>query len=433
LIMAEVGRQSAPQNADNGFQSTPGFQNAMAQPDNGAGTGLNQLDAGAQPNMFDAPPAGTQPPPAATQPYQPSPFDTRAANGPPITLTSQANPFGTAKDVPPLGASAQTSPAQFGVDPAMQTQLGRDPYAPLSSASQLGADTSGVAETAPLLGNQGYADGGLLPPDPNSSAAPAQPEKSASQDFIKEQEAIDDSERKDRRLHADGISLEGPIQADIKSMGPMLEQQVGEKSVDEILRMKQLAQTPVTLHVYAVGHAEAVQKINKVVEDILQIGGVFHGAIEVHEKEWSFGGTDDDGPGVFCCEPTRCSMHTYRESVYLGDCKKSGSEVEQILRHMLPDWAGKSYDLFHKNCCSFSTTFAQELGVGPIPEWVHRLAHAGSAIDDDAKAAITALHKVESSIAMGVHKSLTAIGMRGGPDKNKGQQRACRCCWYDFA
>merc|ERR1719174_2771948 len=38
------------------------------------------------------------------------------------------------------------------------------------------------------------------------------------------------------------------------------------------------AKTPVTLHVYAVGHAKAIQEINYVVENFLHEGGVFHGA-----------------------------------------------------------------------------------------------------------------------------------------------------------
>merc|ERR1719506_1036741 len=99
------------------------------------------------------------------------------------------------------------------------------------------------------------------------------------------------------------------------------------------------------------------------------MGGVFHAAIQVFDYEWSFGASRRPGSGVFCNEPCRCTMHTYSQSVYLGDCKLEPYEVEEILRDMLPDWEGRTYDLLHKNCCSFSDAFAKNLGVGPIPDW----------------------------------------------------------------
>ena len=49
-------------------------------------------------------------------------------------------------------------------------------------------------------------------------------------------------------------------------------------SEDDIKEMVKEAKTPVTLHVYAVGHAKAIQEINYVVENFLHEGGVFHGA-----------------------------------------------------------------------------------------------------------------------------------------------------------
>ena len=49
-------------------------------------------------------------------------------------------------------------------------------------------------------------------------------------------------------------------------------------SPDDIRDLMRDAKTPVTLHVYAVGHAKAIQEINYVVENFLHEGGVFHGA-----------------------------------------------------------------------------------------------------------------------------------------------------------
>ena len=52
----------------------------------------------------------------------------------------------------------------------------------------------------------------------------------------------------------------------------------GGASAEDIRDLMKDAKTPVTLHVYAVGHAKAIQEINYVVENFLHEGGVFHGA-----------------------------------------------------------------------------------------------------------------------------------------------------------
>ena len=53
-------------------------------------------------------------------------------------------------------------------------------------------------------------------------------------------------------------------------------------------------------------------------EDYLGIGGVFHGAVEVYHREWSYGATRKDQTGVFCCKPKLCPMHTYKQSIYMA-------------------------------------------------------------------------------------------------------------------
>ena len=72
---------------------------------------------------------------------------------------------------------------------------------------------------------------------------------------------------------------------------------------EDIKTMIKEAKTPVTLHVYAVGHAKAIQEINYVVENFLNEGGVFHGAIEVYGQEFSFGGCRQNKSGIFACKP----------------------------------------------------------------------------------------------------------------------------------
>ena len=117
------------------------------------------------------------------------------------------------------------------------------------------------------------------------------------------------------------------------------------------------------------------------------VGGVFHGAVEVCGKEreagvgtprrasgsayyacrrklldarrgaayrfrlarasaadvtprYSFGGCRTQTCGIFTCAPTKCPMHSYRESIYLGDCGLDFAQVQLILEEMGPRWRG---------------------------------------------------------------------------------------------
>ena len=167
------------------------------------------------------------------------------------------------------------------------------------------------------------------------------------------------------------------------SAGPRVELTAKERllgvPVANVLARACKARAPVFLHVYDVGHSSAVQNINAIG---VAGGGVFHGAIEVHGRELSFGGSRQDKCGIFACKPRQCPMHTYRESVYLGDCGLAKEQVQLILGGLKAGWMGPTYDLLRKNCCSFSREFALELGVGEVPSWIDRLAKWGTSLDN---------------------------------------------------
>lgn len=141
------------------------------------------------------------------------------------------------------------------------------------------------------------------------------------------------------------------------------------------------AKAPVILHVYDVGKDSRIHALNQVLP-ATGAGGIFHGAIEVHGREYSFGYAPRAMSGVFACQPQSCPMHTFRESIFLGDCHLTPSQVQAILRQIKPEWIANTYNLLEKNCCTFSNEFAIELGVGPIPEWVHALAHTAVALNE---------------------------------------------------
>mmetsp|Transcript_21246 Transcript_21246/g.58945 ORF Transcript_21246/g.58945 Transcript_21246/m.58945 type:complete len:104 (+) Transcript_21246:1935-2246(+) len=70
-------------------------------------------------------------------------------------------------------------------------------------------------------------------------------------------------------------------------------------------------------------------------------GGVFHGAVELDGREWSFGGCPA-GSGVYGFEPRKNPMYKFRETVDLGPTKKSKQEVKQILKRLKGEWSGPS-------------------------------------------------------------------------------------------
>jgi hypothetical protein len=160
------------------------------------------------------------------------------------------------------------------------------------------------------------------------------------------------------------------------SPGPRL----SDASRDSIRKSIALARTPVILHVYDVGNNAKVRGINSALP-FVGMGGIFHGGIEVYGREYSFGGSPNNVCGVFACKPAGCPIHTYRESIYLGDCCLDRHQVVAVLHRMKPEWMAPTYNLFSKNCCTFSNELATELGVGGIPDWVLALANIGAGLN----------------------------------------------------
>ena len=61
----------------------------------------------------------------------------------------------------------------------------------------------------------------------------------------------------------------------------------------------------------------------------------------------------------------------------------------------MDEWPGQRYDLLRHNCCSFSQTLCERLGVKDTPGWLHRLADTGAALAEDKKAIVHGLHVFE--------------------------------------
>ena len=59
-------------------------------------------------------------------------------------------------------------------------------------------------------------------------------------------------------------------------------------------------------------------------------GGVFHGAVEICGKEWSFGFCEA-GSGVYACLPKLNPAYTYRETIDMGQTQVGMQQVCHIL------------------------------------------------------------------------------------------------------
>lgn len=120
---------------------------------------------------------------------------------------------------------------------------------------------------------------------------------------------------------------------------------------------------------------------NDIFQEVLELGGAFHTGVEVYGREWSFG---TDGVGASC--PRSHDVHVYRRSILIGYARCTPEEVEAILdEEMLPKWAGRTYNLLSRNCCTFSRALCKRLTGNVIPDWVDRLPRVLDAVTKPVK------------------------------------------------
>ncbi|KAK8948029.1 hypothetical protein KSP40_PGU018582 [Platanthera guangdongensis] len=106
----------------------------------------------------------------------------------------------------------------------------------------------------------------------------------------------------------------------------------------------------------------------------------------------------ENGSGVFNCPPTQNPMYTYRESIILGETDFTNFIVNQILRELIREWVGSSYDLLSRNCNHFCDVFSERLGVLKLPAWVNRFANAGDAAFEAAENTAIRLRQAKTEI-----------------------------------
>ncbi|XP_032227505.1 deubiquitinase DESI2 [Nematostella vectensis] len=110
--------------------------------------------------------------------------------------------------------------------------------------------------------------------------------------------------------------------------------------------------------------------------------GVFHSGVVVHGKEYAYGGHPYEWSGIFDMFPKCAEMlgpeFKFRESIVIGMTDFSSEDIDHIVNEMGSKFTGVSYHLVDKNCNHFTSEFTQLLCGKAIPNWVNRLANAGS-------------------------------------------------------
>jgi len=123
----------------------------------------------------------------------------------------------------------------------------------------------------------------------------------------------------------------------------------------------------VSVHLYDL--SEALAQLNSVAIDLMGYGGALHVGVEVFGVEWSFG-----TGGVSLSMPKQNHYYVFRQTVSMGRSHLTQKEVQRIVMDMQREWKGSEYDLFLKNCGTFSNALCLRLGVGNLPAWITRLA-----------------------------------------------------------
>jgi len=138
----------------------------------------------------------------------------------------------------------------------------------------------------------------------------------------------------------------------------------------------------VRIHIYDVSHEDTIIQINQVFarkDSPLKFGGAFHVGVEVNDLEWCFGASQSDTkPGIACLMPRGHPNHHFRQTVFLGYTELRAEDISALISDLIEQYPGRDYDLLSRNCCHFADDFCCRLGVGHIPNWIHRFADIGT-------------------------------------------------------
>ncbi|RKP22146.1 DUF862-domain-containing protein [Rozella allomycis CSF55] len=107
--------------------------------------------------------------------------------------------------------------------------------------------------------------------------------------------------------------------------------------------------------------------------------GVYHTGVELMGTEYCFGGHPYKFSGVFETVPRVGPPGVFfRESIFMGYIEKDDDDIVNVIRSIMIEYSGKSYNLLKRNCNHFSEDLVYRLTDNKTPRWINRLAYIGS-------------------------------------------------------
>eukprot|EP00300_Choanocystis_sp_HF-7_P005470 c14100_g1_i1.p1 GENE.c14100_g1_i1~~c14100_g1_i1.p1 ORF type:complete len:204 (-),score=26.16 c14100_g1_i1:144-755(-) len=107
--------------------------------------------------------------------------------------------------------------------------------------------------------------------------------------------------------------------------------------------------------------------------------GFYHSGLVVYGQEFTFGGGDTDGSGVFGHTP-KDLPNPIREVIKLGKTRLSRNEVLKVIEDLSKAFPARSYNLVRRNCNHFCDELAFILCSKRIPAHINRMAYWGQYI-----------------------------------------------------
>jgi hypothetical protein len=103
--------------------------------------------------------------------------------------------------------------------------------------------------------------------------------------------------------------------------------------------------------------------------------GIFHSGLEVHGREYSFGGHEYASSGIFATQPREAPPPAkFRRTEIVGYTDMTEAEVENVVAELDRSYHGNTYHLLERNCNVFVEDLCLELTGKLPPPWVNRLA-----------------------------------------------------------
>eukprot|EP00298_Acanthocystis_sp_HF-20_P026748 c4585_g1_i1.p1 GENE.c4585_g1_i1~~c4585_g1_i1.p1 ORF type:complete len:221 (+),score=76.36 c4585_g1_i1:71-733(+) len=104
--------------------------------------------------------------------------------------------------------------------------------------------------------------------------------------------------------------------------------------------------------------------------------GFYHSGVVIYGSEYSFGGGDIGGSGVFRHKP-KDIPYTVRATISLGTSNLTSSQVDDVIHELSKYFLANSYSPILLNCNHFSNEFSKRICGKGIPGFVNRMAFIG--------------------------------------------------------